>query len=50
MPQLFPIAAITDEFSPDLPTAEQLAEADAAVADLRELPDVIGALAGSGGR
>jgi len=36
--------------APDLPTAEQLAEADAAVADLRELPDVIGALAGSGGR
>ena len=36
--------------APDLPTAEQLAEADAAVADLRELPEVIGALAGSGAR
>jgi FMN phosphatase YigB (HAD superfamily) len=33
--------------APALPTPEQLAEPDAAIGDLRELPEVIGALAGT---
>ena len=36
MPQLFPIAAITDEFSPDLPTAvESMSRVGMTAAELR---------------